>query len=154
MCKQTESLLPLLILFLWQVMVAFVFFRILSSVISLEQKLNKNGEGFQFVVWCMINTVSKKHIKIRKIERGIAKKKLCQHISWPSSYFLTRDHVLEPVKLTDLKQRREQYDHCESHSKKVQKSEVKLDAGNLIGVPDIIWEYFRFSGGKCGGNRV
>ena len=102
----------------------------------------------------MIDTVSKNHIQIRKIERGIAKKKLCQHISWPSSYFLTRDHVLEPVKLTDLKQRREQYDHCESHSKKVQKSEVKLDAGNLIGVPDIIWEYFRFSGGKCGGNRV
>ena len=31
------------------------------------------------------------------------------------------------------------------------KSEVQLDAENLIGAPDTIWENLRFSGGEYGG---
>ena len=72
-------------LFFRQVMVAFVFFRILVSVIFVQQKIHKNGAGFPFVGWCMMNTASKNHIKIRKIERGRAKQRLWQHLSWPSS---------------------------------------------------------------------
>ena len=37
------------ILFFRQVMAAFVFFRILVSVISLEQKNNRTGAGIPFV---------------------------------------------------------------------------------------------------------
>ena len=66
-------------------MVAVVLFGSLYRS-YLEQNKTKNGAGFPFVGWCMINTVSKNHIKIRKIERGIAKQRLCQHLSWPSSY--------------------------------------------------------------------
>ena len=40
-------------------MVAFVFFRIILSVRSLEQKIKQNGARFSFVAWCMVNTRSK-----------------------------------------------------------------------------------------------
>ena len=38
-------------------MVAFVFFRIIVSVVSLEQKIKHTGAAFAFIAWCMINTV-------------------------------------------------------------------------------------------------
>ena len=53
-------------------MTAFVFFRIGLSVISLKQKKQTKKASFPFVAWCTINTVSKNHIPIRNIERGIA----------------------------------------------------------------------------------
>ena len=53
-------------------MVAFVFFWIVISVISLGQGQKIKKAGFQFVGWCMINIVSKNHAQIRKIERGMA----------------------------------------------------------------------------------
>ena len=83
-CKQTES--PIAYSIFRPDMVDFVFCRILVSVISLEQKINKNGAGFPFVGWCMMNTASKNHIKILKIEWGTAEQRLCHHLSWPSSY--------------------------------------------------------------------
>ena len=52
------------------------------SVTSLEQKIIQNGAGFPFVGLCRVQN----RIKIRKIERGIGKQSLCQHLSWPSSY--------------------------------------------------------------------
>ena len=41
------------------------FFRIVVSVISLEQKRKRKRACFPFVSWCMINAVSKNHIRIR-----------------------------------------------------------------------------------------
>ena len=68
-------------------MVAFVFFRIVISVISLGQKQKKTKKGgFQFVGWCMVNIVSKNHTQIRKVERGMANLPLWQLLGWPSSY--------------------------------------------------------------------
>ena len=52
-------------------MPVFVFFGSLyRSFISLEQM--KKRARLPFVGWCMINTESKNHIPICKIERGIA----------------------------------------------------------------------------------
>ena len=46
-------------------------------------------------------------------------------------------HAQEPAKPNQFKQRCEQYDHCKV-TPIPKKSEVKLDTGKLIGVPDII----------------
>ena len=65
-----------------QVMVAsFLLFRVIVSIKPLEQKKEGVGAGFPFVGWCMINIVSKNHIQTRKIQRGIAKQRLCQHLT-------------------------------------------------------------------------
>ena len=53
--------------FLRQVMVAFVFFRIVISVISLRQKQKTYKAGFQLEGWCTINIVSQNHTQIGKL---------------------------------------------------------------------------------------
>ena len=91
MFARTEmASLPLLIFFFFrQVMVRFFSFfsdRYIGHV-SRTKKQNKKGAGFPFVGWHMINTVvSKNHIQIHHIERGIAKQRLGQHLGWPTSY--------------------------------------------------------------------
>ena len=55
-------------------MVALVFFLggCIGHTLNLGQKQNNNKAGFPFklfVGWCVINTVSKSNIQIRKIER-------------------------------------------------------------------------------------
>ena len=54
--------------------------------VSLERKKawGRGRADFPFVGWCVINTVSKNHIQTHKIDRGIAKQRLYQHLSWPS----------------------------------------------------------------------
>ena len=49
MCKQTEKPVPYYLFIFRQVMVAFVFFRIIVSVISLEQKINKMRQAFHLL---------------------------------------------------------------------------------------------------------
>ena len=83
---QTNGKRALFFFFSRQVTVAFVFFRIVVSVISLKQNTKQKRACFPFVGWCMINTVSKNHIQIRSIERGVANLPLWQHLGWPSSY--------------------------------------------------------------------
>ena len=85
MCKQTESLPDCLFYFSDKLWSLLHFFGSLSRS-YIEQKLNKKVGGFPFVGWCMTNTASKNRNKIRQIERGIAKQRLCQHLSWPSWY--------------------------------------------------------------------
>ena len=79
-CANKRKACPIAWSIFQTVMVAVVLFGSLYRS-YLEQNKTKNGAGFPFVGWCMINTVSKNHIKIRKIERGIAKQRLCQHVS-------------------------------------------------------------------------
>ena len=77
-------------------MAAFVFFRIVVSVISHGKKRKKEKKigtaGSRFVGWFMINIVSKNHTQIRvlvrKIERGMANLPFPQLLGWPSSYVL------------------------------------------------------------------
>ena len=66
-------------------MVAFAFFRIIVSLISLQQK-NKITWG-RLSICCLVHDKHrvKKHMKMPKIERSIAKHRLCQHHNWPSS---------------------------------------------------------------------
>ena len=59
-------------------MVAIVLFRITISLISLRKKQKIEKAGFQFVVLCMMNIVSKNHTPIHKIERGMASLPLWQ----------------------------------------------------------------------------
>ena len=66
-------------------MVAFVFFRIVASVISLEHK----KAGFSFIGWCMINTVSKNQSNFLNVERNIVYHPVWQRLGWPSSYVTT-----------------------------------------------------------------
>ena len=44
-------------------MVAFVYFRIVASVISLGQKLKKQRLVLHLLGWCMMIIVSKNHIQ-------------------------------------------------------------------------------------------
>ena len=83
MCKQTERLPP----FLFCSQTSYGRFCIFSDHLyrSNLSNIKEKGAGFPFVGWCMINTVSKIHIQIRKSARGIARRRLCQHLSWPSS---------------------------------------------------------------------
>ena len=83
--KQTESLPALKKKKKREVNVAYGFFRIVVSVISLSEK-KKTQAGFPVVGWCMINTVSQNHVQIRNMERGMANLPLWQHLGWPSSY--------------------------------------------------------------------
>ena len=87
MCKQTESLPPLFFFFR-QVMVAFVFFGGSMHRSNLSNKTKKAGR--LSICWLVHG---KHHAKktqtskyARKIERGIAKQRLYQHLSWLSSY--------------------------------------------------------------------
>ena len=48
-----------------------VAYRIVVSVTPFEKKKKENNRaGLPFVSRCMINTVSKHNVKIRRIERG------------------------------------------------------------------------------------
>ena len=53
-------------------------------VVDLNAYVEKNvgtatqvGADFPLVGWCMINTVSRNHVEMRKVARGIAKQRLC-----------------------------------------------------------------------------
>ena len=79
------------------VMVAIVLFRITISLISLRKKQKIEKAGFQFVVLCMMNIVSKTHTPIHKIERGMASLPLWQWLDGPSSYELRLSVCTYPV---------------------------------------------------------
>ena len=81
-------------------MVDFVFFQVFASVISLEPK-KKGGAGFPFAGWCIINTASKIHIQICKIEWGVAKQRLCPHLSGMFSK-MHLDTVVRSARLLDV----------------------------------------------------
>ena len=62
-------------------------------IVLVSRTTTTKRQAFHLLaVSCMINTaVSKSHIQIHtwyvpKIERGIAKQRLCQRLGWPSSY--------------------------------------------------------------------
>ena len=57
--------------------------RCIGHTSRTKTKKNKRS-GFPFVGGCMINTVLKNHLYIRKLSG--AKQRLCQHLGWPSSY--------------------------------------------------------------------
>ena len=67
-----------------QLMVAYVFFGSLHRSYLSNKNKKKKRSGFPFVGGCMINTVLKNHLYIRKLSG--AKQRLCQHLGWPSSY--------------------------------------------------------------------
>ena len=70
-------------------MAVFVFFRIVVSVISLEQKYKKKSKGEFSVCWMVHDQhgVKKSHPNtlVCNIERGIADQQKNQHLGWPSS---------------------------------------------------------------------
>ena len=82
MCKQTEDS-PFFSDKLWPLL--YFFGSVNRSYLSIKKEEKKKA-SFPFVAWCMINTVSKNHIPICNIERGVANQPGNQRLGWPGSY--------------------------------------------------------------------
>ena len=89
MCAQMGSL-PFVIFFLRQVMVAFVCFRIIVSVMSLGQKKGGKIKGRLPICWLVYDQhlVKKSHVQTRSHERGIASPPHLHCFGWPNSYVM------------------------------------------------------------------
>ena len=64
---------------------SFFFFRVVVLVTHLgqKQKIKGRGQAFQHCRWLVKD---KTPCQIRKIERGLPKQRLYQHLGWPSSH--------------------------------------------------------------------
>ena len=99
MCKRRHSLPLLALLFFFrQVTVVFVFFRLVVSVVSLEQKKRKRGRG-GLSIFGLGWLVHQKHPwrRAHPNTSSWTKQRLCQHPNWPAWYIPWYVNVNESV---------------------------------------------------------